>query len=400
MMTRSRRWTFGCVLVLLGLLVEVACNGSNKRPGDDPCEGRECGTVDGVDCGACSGETEECNEEGVCIDHCEGIECGMNGIYDCGGCPGETEHCNEHEHMCVDLCAQRECGDYLWVNCGTCPSAEEECNREGQCVHVCAERECSEPVPGVVCGQCAGGEECGMTGRCHDVTASCPEGMILIEGKGVCIDAYEVTNLEYVEFLSAHGNDCKVGTYDDFRDEYKCYSDFYGSEDYLIFEGEEWIVEEGAAQLPMVDVTFFGAKLACESWGKQLCTLEMWESACGGPGGHAYPYGDTYDECVCNTISEDETCYSVYPVETGSFPECEGGYPGLFDMSGNASEWVDHCRYAPPYYDYHCARMGIGATEEKAGCFFPEVWPERSPYTIQVYGAYARLGFRCCFVLD
>src|SRR5262249_44889283 len=38
-------------------------------------------------------------------------------------------------------------------------------------------------------------------------------------------------------------------------------------------------------------------------------------------------------------------------VDAGSFPECQGGPPGVFDMIGNAWEWEDSCDdagIAPP----------------------------------------------------
>ncbi len=31
------------------------------------------------------------------------------------------------------------------------------------------------------------------------------------------------------------------------------------------------------------------------------------------------------------------------PVDVASSADCEGGYPGLFDMMGNVVEWVDSC---------------------------------------------------------
>jgi len=60
-----------------------------------------------------------------------------------------------------------------------------------------------------------------------------------------------------------------------------------------------------------------------------------------------YPYGDAFDAKACigadfngNPMFEPGT---DYPREVGSTASCQGGYPGLLDMSGNIWEWEDSC---------------------------------------------------------
>jgi hypothetical protein len=89
-------------------------------------------------------------------------------------------------------------------------------------------------------------------------------------------------------------------------------------------------------ELPWVIVTLIEAQAACVNAGKRLCTLEEWREACGGPNGLEFPYGDTYDPNACNGATGAI-------LETGQLTDCMGGLAGLFDMSGNAHEWVGDC---------------------------------------------------------
>ena len=51
---------------------------------------------------------------------------------------------------------------------------------------------------------------------------------------------------------------------------------------------------------------------------------------------NVFPYPGAYDASRCNTntgVSE----------AVMSMPGCEGGFPGIFDMSGSVEEWEDSC---------------------------------------------------------
>ena len=117
------------------------------------------------------------------------------------------------------------------------------------------------------------------------------------------------------------------------------------------------VVDEVALSLPDVEpttgMTFVEARAACEAtpvevdgehlaW-KRLATSEEWQDAADGvfgPGGSLFPWGDSFDETACATVTEEnEVVYSsIFPTE--SFPDCVSGF-GLYDAAGNAFEWTD-----------------------------------------------------------
>jgi formylglycine-generating enzyme required for sulfatase activity len=90
----------------------------------------------------------------------------------------------------------------------------------------------------------------------------------------------------------------------------------------------------------------------CRDRGKRLCgsiaggtvpagkdvdtSYSQWVRACaGGTAASVYPYGAA-DTTKCNVNG-------AMLHDTGSYPECEGSVPGLFDMSGNVAEIDDSC---------------------------------------------------------
>lgn len=107
---------------------------------------------------------------------------------------------------------------------------------------------------------------------------------------------------------------------------------------------------------PMRCVDFCDATAYCEAHGKHLCgrigggalaqsefakaSVDEWYDACSAGGTRTYPYGNTFDPTKCNGHDSGN---SVLPVVPGKMTGCEGGYPGIFDMSGNVDEWVNAC---------------------------------------------------------
>lgn len=168
---------------------------------------------------------------------------------------------------------------------------------------------------------------------------------VLVPGVGgtppYCIDATETTMGLYQRFLddpsvnmaNAPPECAWNGTY---QLEYDPY-DIPDSSDY-----------------PVTAINWCDAWGFCSYWGKRLCgnrtdggpvdpsvastTADEWDYACAGTSGNMFPYGNTYDAMDCRTGLMLNAGAGTVPT-----PTCVGGFPGLYDMSGNLEEWENSC---------------------------------------------------------
>lgn len=107
------------------------------------------------------------------------------------------------------------------------------------------------------------------------------------------IDQTEVTNAQYVLFLNelgehagaCDGHDC-IETLDDVNG----YS-------HTLRQGAAYVVEDGYADHPVINVSWYGANAYCAWAGRQLPTEAQWEKAAGGVDGRIYPWGNETPTC-------------------------------------------------------------------------------------------------------
>jgi len=141
------------------------------------------------------------------------------------------------------------------------------------------------------------------------------------------IGKYEVTNAEFAHFLNSEGNQVEGGAYWLDINDYDC--------DIEIVNGS-YQPEEGDANKPVVEVTWFGAKAYAAWVGGRLPTEAEWEYAAkGGSISPGYKYsGSNYLNLVGWHSGSDSYFNYLYNVGQKLPNEL-----GIYDMSGNALEW-------------------------------------------------------------
>jgi formylglycine-generating enzyme required for sulfatase activity len=99
---------------------------------------------------------------------------------------------------------------------------------------------------------------------------------------------------------------------------------------------------------PMTGQDWFQSLAYCQWRGATLPTEAQWEAAARGPAGTTFPWGEEPADCD-RAILEDGRGRSCGRRQPGSTPErgrvwpvasLPAGHFGLFDMAGNAEEWV------------------------------------------------------------
>ena len=245
----------------------------------------------------------------------------------------------------------------------------------------------------------AGGQGGTGTGGGGGIGAGLPRGecpelagppLVLVATEGgiaSCVDATEVTNGHYLEWLD------QMPTNDDAP------SECLGNLTFVPSSG--WPPAPETNDYPVTFVDWCDALAYCTANGKRLCgeidgTSSPWEAykdakqsewfnACSASGTRTYPYEGFYSPVACNGTELEISG----PLPVGQLESCNGGFPGLFDMSGNVSEWENACQSVTGMSDPCRIRGGAFVS----GSATLECGAENS---FEREASNASVGFRCC----
>jgi formylglycine-generating enzyme required for sulfatase activity len=104
------------------------------------------------------------------------------------------------------------------------------------------------------------------------------------------IDRYEVTNVQYAEFLNATPGDpgrCGGHICADPKVE--------NPDSHLLYQEGRYVAERGYDNHPVTEVSWYGAQAYCQHYGKRLPSEAEWEKAARGADGATYPWGEEFD---------------------------------------------------------------------------------------------------------
>ncbi|MCE5272646.1 SUMF1/EgtB/PvdO family nonheme iron enzyme [bacterium] len=185
---------------------------------------------------------------------------------------------------------------------------------------------------------------------------SLPSGRVSMGGNLATLSAfqmgrYEVTNAQYAAFLNVALADGEItattssvtgtkGAYIGQEYIYLCGMSYFlyvldnNNKCWISYNGTSFSVEPGKENMPVVYITWYGAKAFAMKYGFDLPTEAEWEYAARG--GRQYEYG-TDD----GTISPEKANYNRnvgYPTKVGSY---SANPFGLHDLSGNVAEWCN-----------------------------------------------------------
>ncbi len=314
----------------------------------------------------------------------------------------------------------RDCG-------GSCPSCSDgaDCLVNADCRSVvcsgtpktCQVPTCMDGVKnglesdidcGLACNptKCERGERCVANADCLTNSCSfantciCPPGMVIVAqpgGGNYCMDDREVTYREYDQFVQAS---VPTGTQPS-----TC------GWNATFIPSNAWPPLTVALDHPVGFVDWCDAVAYCKWAGRRLCgaigggavpfadfadfTKSQWHNACSAQAQNDYPYGDSYTVQRCNggealVLSDGGTVPAPGTTLSTTRPhDCQGGATGLFDMSGNVSEWTDSCEGATDETD-RCRMRGGNFTSVSADlrCDAPASGRRDTKQ--------GTLGFRCC----
>jgi formylglycine-generating enzyme required for sulfatase activity len=215
----------------------------------------------------------------------------------------------------------------------------------------------------------------------------------MIRIDSMCIDSTEVTAGQYVDFARTADAAAFVLPTCEWNTTFQ--PDFP--------DDQTWPPTPATENYPVVGIDWCDAVAFCRWAGKNLCgaisaggtvdtsngyrdsTLAQWFKACSHDGQRAFPYpGDASADACASEFRDFGGPGGT--AEVRAMKGCEGGYAGIFDMAGNAEEWIDACDSTDP--KSYCIVQGGSTSYNTPGC------ATDTSFTRDTTSA--QIGFRCC----
>lgn len=155
----------------------------------------------------------------------------------------------------------------------------------------------------------------------------------------------------------------------------------------LFMDRYEYPNREG--EMPLVGLTWATARGHCRRVGKDLCTAALWERACAGTQGFAFPYGNRRLDGAC-------AIELSRPAPSGAHPGCSSE-AGVMDLCGSVWEWTLSSLDLPD----GLYPAGTVLRQVRGGSWFSDgsdgaCQPARGYFAVPETWAFTEVGFRCC----
>jgi sulfatase modifying factor 1 len=153
---------------------------------------------------------------------------------------------------------------------------------------------------------------------------------------------------------------------------------------------------------PQVYVDWCEAAMYCQWAKKRLCgsrsggqlpnstpvasSSDAWWYACSQGGLREYAYGSYWDAGACNSDNMNSQ-----PTDVATHAGCVGGYPGLYDMTGNVKEWIASCDNDNGNND-NCRLLGGSYNDDPSHSTCDSTDTQHRDHNTD-----NNIGFRCCW---
>jgi len=166
-------------------------------------------------------------------------------------------------------------------------------------------------------------------------------------------------------------DDFYIGKYPVTNAQYKHFTEATGQESPAHWSGR--VIPGGKDNHPVVHVSWHDAQAYCHWLAREigevfrLPTEAEWEKSAQGTQRRAYPWGDEFDQSMCNSMGSDVG--DTTPV--GSYSPGSDSPYGVADMAGNVWEWTNSLLKPYPYSsdDGRESPAAEGERVLRGGCF-------------------------------